>query len=188
MEEGKELLAATEEFDATFQEAVPRPWFYSKLMPDLLDPLYGRIIGGQLYSAGRPEEAKVHLEKAFHADPASADTALALAQVYVALKDYDQAVSVLSSFLNPAQAPKYEIFVLAGQARQMRGDFAGAIDVFDRAVSHFGVNAVLLNAIGECHFQLGKPKEALAAWEKSLQLDPNQPEVRKKAAALKEKK
>jgi len=188
MAEGKELLAATEEFDATFQEAVPRPWFYSKLMPDLLDPLYGRIIGGQLYSAGRPEEAKVHLEKAFHADPASADTALALAQVYVALKDYDQAVSVLSSFLNPAQAPKYEIFVLAGQARQMRGDFAGAIDVFDRAVSHFGVNAVLLNAIGECHFQLGKPKEALAAWEKSLQLDPNQPEVRKKAAALKEKK
>jgi GWxTD domain-containing protein len=188
MAEGKELLAATEEFDATFQEAVPRPWFYSKLMPDLLDPSYGRIIGGQLYSAGRPEEAKVHLEKAFHADPASADTALALAQVYMALKDYEQAVSVLSSFLNPAQAPKYEIFVLAGQARQMRGDFAGAIDVFDRAISHFGVNAVLLNAIGECHFQLGKPKEALAAWEKSLQLDPNQPEVRKKAAALKEKK
>ena len=188
MAEGKELLAATEEFDATFQEAVPRPWFYSKIMPDLLDPLYGRIIGGQLYSAGRPEEAKVHLEKAFHADPASADTALALAQVYMALKDYEQAVSVLSSFLTPAQAPKYEIFVLAGQARQMRGDFSGALDVFDRAVSHFGVNAVLLNAIGECHFQLGKPKEALAAWEKSLQLDPNQPEVRKKAAALKEKK
>ncbi len=188
MAEGKELLAATEEFDVTFQAAVPRPWFYSKVMPDLLDPLYGRIIGEQLYNAGRPEEARVHLEKAFQGDPSSADTALALGQTYVALKDYDKAISVLSSFLNPAQAPKYEIFVLAGQARQMRGDFSGAMDVFDRAVSHFGVNAVLLNAIGECHFQLGKSKEALAAWEKSLQLDPNQPEIKKKTDALKEKK
>jgi len=188
IEEGKEILAGTEEFDVTFRDAVPRPWFYSKVMPDLSDPAYGRIIGGQLYNAGRPEEAKVHLEKAFQADPASADTALALGQTYAALKDYDKAVSVLSSFLNPVQAPKYEIFVLAGQARQMRGDFSGAVEVFDRAVSHFGVNAVLLNAIGECHFQLGKPKEALAAWEKSLQLDPNQPEIKKKTAALKEKK
>jgi tetratricopeptide (TPR) repeat protein len=106
----------------------------------------------------------------------------------VALKDYDKAVAVLSSFLNPAPAPKYEIFVLAGQARRMRGDFAGAMDVFDRAVSHFGVNAVLLNALGECHFQMGKPKEALAAWEKSLQFDPNQPDIKKKTEALKEKK
>ncbi len=186
MAEGKELLAGTEEFDVTFQATVLRPWFYSKLMPDPLDPLYGRIIGGQLYSAGRAEEARVYLEKAFQADPASADTALALAQAYMDLKDYDQAVSVLVFFLSPAQAPKYEIFVLAGQARQMRADFSGAIDIFDRAVSNFGVNAVLLNAIGECYFQLGKSKEALAAWEKSLQLDPNQPDIKKKTAALKE--
>jgi len=188
MAQGKELLAGTEEFDVTFQSAVPRPWFYSKLMPEVPDPLYGRIIGGQLYSAGHPEEAKVYLEKAFQADPASAETALPLAQVYMDVKDYDRALKVLSSFLSPSRPPQYEIFVLAGQALRMRGDFSEAIDIFDRAVSHFGVNAVLLNAIGECHLQLGRPREALAAWEKSLQLDPNQPEIRKKADALKEKK
>jgi len=188
MAEGRELLAGTEEFDVTFQDAVPRPWYYSKIMPDLLDPLYGRIIGEQLFSAGRPGEAKGYLEKAFQAAPASAETALALARVYVDLKNYDGAGSILSSFLNPERPPQYEIYILAGQVSQMRGDYSAAIGVFDRAVTHFGVNAVLLNAIGECHFRLGRPNEALAAWRKSLQLDPNQPEIKKKADALIEKK
>jgi GWxTD domain-containing protein len=188
MEDKKELLAATEEFDVTFQSSVPRPWFYSKLMPDLQDPLYGRIIGGQLFNAGRPGEARVYLEKALQADPAAAETALILARVSMSLKDFDRAVSVLDPFIIPSRQPQYEIYTLAGQARQMKGDLAGAVDVFDRAVSHFGVNAVLLNAVGECRLGLGQTKEALAAWEKSLELDPNQPEIRKKADTLKGKK
>jgi hypothetical protein len=35
---------------------------------------------------------------------------------------------------------------------------------------------------------LGNPEEALAAWEKSLEIDPNQSEIKKKVDLLKEKK
>jgi hypothetical protein len=41
------------------------------------------------------------------------------------------------------------------------------------AVSHYGVNASVLNAIGESDLGLGKLAEALAAFEKSLQLSPD---------------
>lgn len=57
----------------------------------------------------------------------------------------------------------------------------------DRAVAHYGVNAVLLNAIGECYEGLGKPQEAVAAYEKSLQLSPDQPEIKKRVERLKKK-
>jgi tetratricopeptide (TPR) repeat protein len=77
---------------------------------------------------------------------------------------------------------------LAGQAQQKLGAYAKALGVYDRAVAHFGVNTGLFNAIGECLVRLDRPKEALAAWEKSLAIDANQPEIRKKAEGLKDKK
>jgi cytochrome c-type biogenesis protein CcmH/NrfG len=42
--------------------------------------------------------------------------------------------------------------------------------------------------MGENYARLGQVREALAAFDKSLQLNPKQPEIQKKAAALREKK
>jgi Flp pilus assembly protein TadD len=52
-------------------------------------------------------------------------------------------------------------------------------------MSRSGVNAAVLNAVGECYLQMGRSEDALAAWERSLALDPGQPEIRKKADAIK---
>jgi len=46
----------------------------------------------------------------------------------------------------------------------------------------------VLNAIGESYLGMGRPAEALAAFEKSLQLSPDQPEVRNKVEELKKNK
>jgi predicted negative regulator of RcsB-dependent stress response len=46
----------------------------------------------------------------------------------------------------------------------------------------------ILNIIGECYFQLGNTSAALTVWEKSLEINPDQPEIRKNVGALKEKK
>jgi Flp pilus assembly protein TadD len=77
--------------------------------------------------------------------------------------------------------------LLAGEALRKAGNFARAIEVLDRAVSHYGVNASVLKALGESYLGLGKRAEALAAFEKSLQLSPDQPEVRAKVEELKKK-
>ncbi len=47
---------------------------------------------------------------------------------------------------------------------------------------------LLLNTIGEYYFQLGEPREALTAWQKSLVINQNQPQIKKSVEALKEKK
>jgi len=45
----------------------------------------------------------------------------------------------------------------------------------------------VLNAIGTCYVQLGDTEEARTAWEKSLEISPNQQEIKKKLESLKEK-
>jgi GWxTD domain-containing protein len=186
--DGGELVAGTEEFDVSNQEVIPRPWFSSKVMPEAADPIYAQLIGIQLFNSGRAEEAKGYLEKVYQQKPDSADTALALARVYVALKEFSKILPVLSPFLSPPQPPKYEIYFICGQINENLGDYAKALEIYNQTVSHFGINANLLNSIGKCNLQLGRPKEALAAWEKSLEINRDQPDIKKKVEALREKK
>jgi len=186
--DGREVVAGREEFDLTHAEAVPRPWIYAKLMPQPGDPVYDRILGMQLLELGRFAEAKVLLEKAQARAPEAADGLIALAKTYAALGEEAKTVSLLEPFLAPEKTPPYELCLAAGQAYLRTGNPQKALDILDRATSSFGVNAPVLNLIGEAYVGLGKTAEAVAVWEKSLQINTDQPEIRKKVAALKEKK
>jgi len=186
--EGQEVLFDSEDFDITYLEAIARPWIYSKLLPDTEDPVYPHIIGTQLFRSGKIPEARDSLEKAFHKKPDSVDFAMNLAQAYMVLGEYKKIEAILLPFLNQPQMPKYEVIFLMGKTYQNLGELNKAIEIFDKAISHYGLNINLLNAIGECYFQLGNPREALTAWEKSLEINPDQPQIKKSVEALKEKK
>jgi GWxTD domain-containing protein len=183
----KELLLETEEFDVTPLEAIPRPWVYSKILLEPEDPLYSYIIGTQLFNSGRVAEAKAALEEAHEKKPDSADIALSLAQTYMVLNEYVKIEQVLLPFLSQPEPPKYKVFLILGRAYQSTGNFQKAVEIFDKAVSHYGLSTDLLNAIGECYFKLGELGEAQAAWKKSLELNPDQPQVKKVLEVIKEK-
>jgi GWxTD domain-containing protein len=186
--DGRELISAADEFDVSNQPDLPRPWFYSRLMPEIADPVFDQIVGTQLLNSGQVQDARSYLEKAYERKPDSEDAALSLSQAYLALGETARIPLILTPFLAATKAPKYEIFVLAGQAYGKLGEYAKAVSVLDQAVLRFGVNTALLNEIGENHIRLGQTKEALAALEKSLELNSQQPEIRAKVSALKEKK
>lgn len=185
---GVEIVSATEEFDLSFAEALPRPWFSSRILPDAADPVYPEIVGAQLFNLGRYAEARTFLERAAAGKPGSEDTAASLARAHLALDDPAAAAKVLVPFAGAERTAKYETFVLLADALRWKGDLAEAVELLERAVSLYGVNAALLNAVGECQQGLGRIKEALEAFERSLELSPDQPEVRKKVEELKRKK
>ncbi len=186
--DGQEVLFEGEEFDITHLGAIARPWVYSRISPDTQDPFYFYLIGTQLFNSGKIAEARVNLEKAFQKKPGSADFALNLAQTYIVLNEYKKVESVLLPFIHQPQPPQYEVFFMMGKAYQNLGELSEAIDVFNKAITHYGLNINLLNAIGECYFQLGEPSEALRAWQKSLEINTNQPQIKMSVEALKEKK
>jgi GWxTD domain-containing protein len=184
---GVELAAGAEEFDVTPLEKIARPWVYSKILPGLDDPVYQVLIGNQLFSSGRYEEARHFLEAAYRSRPESADYALSLARVEMALQDYSRVETLLLPFFDLEKPPRYEFFFLLASAHHQRGEWEKALGILEQGISHYGLNTVFLNLSGECYLRLGNRAEALRAWEKSLEINPTQPDVQKAVESLQKK-
>jgi len=185
--DGQEKIKVKEEFDLSYLESLPRPWVLSRVLPPPTDPYYGWIIGSQLYKLGRLTEARTVLEAAVAKAPGNEDLALELARVYVALNDYQAAAKILDSFVSAEQGVRYETYLVAAQAAFSFGQYEKALTVLDKAVARHGSDIQLLDLIGDCYFKLGKKEEALAVWQKSLEINPDQPELKKKIQAVKSK-
>jgi len=87
-----------------------------------------------------------------------------------------------------SQQQNYDFLEILGQAAQALGQYEQAINYYKQYLAHFGTNINVLNAIGECYLTLGDIDEALYAWERSLQLEPGQENIKAQVKALKEKK
>jgi len=183
--DGKEEITTREEFDLTYLESLPRPWVMSRVLPAVDDPYYGYIIGHQLHNLGRLSEARAVLENAWSRSSQSEELGMELAQVYVALDENEKAAAILENFINQEKPAHYETYLTAGQALFRTGQFEQAISVLDKALNHYGTNINLLNLIGECYLGLGKKEEALAAWQRSLEISPDQPELKKRIQSIK---
>jgi len=183
----QEIAAARDEFDITPLEKMARPWVCAKIMPGLDDAIYPFLIGNQLFNAGRVEEARLRLEEAFKKKPEDADFALALARADMTLQDYSRVETLLLPFFGLAKPPRYEMFVVLASAHHRKGEWDKALKVLEQGISHYGLNTGFLNLRGECYLRLGNKAEALRAWEKSLELNPAQPDVQKAVNALKQK-
>jgi len=113
---------------------------------------------------------------------------MSLAQLYSRKGEFGPVIDLLAPFMNPEKPPRYEMMFLLATAYQKEGQPERALQVIDQAITHYGVNINILNLAGECHLQLGQRVEALQAFQKSLELVPEQPEVRRLVELLKEKK
>jgi GWxTD domain-containing protein len=182
--DGQEKLTVKDEFDLTYLETLPRPWVLSRVLPPASDPYYGWILGNQLYNLGRLAEARTVLEPAMAKAPGNQDLAMELARVYVGLKDYEKAAKILDSFVSAEQGVRYETYFVAAQAFFNIGQYEKALNILDKAVAQHGTDIQLLDLIGDCYLKLGKKEEALAVWQKSLEINPEQPEVKKKIQAV----
>jgi len=64
---------------------------------------------------------------------------------------------------NEAEDVPYEILLFLGKSHQALSEYSDAIEIYNTAVSRFGVNVDLLNSLGECSFRLGNNEDALDA-------------------------
>jgi tetratricopeptide (TPR) repeat protein len=184
MENNREIISQKKEFAITALSSIPRPWVHSRILPEIESPHYSYILGVQFGNSGFYEEARTYLEKAVAKQSGSMDYSLTLARIYMALREYEKAKSLLLPFAAQPE-PSYELLFLFGQIHFNLGEFDRAIIILDKAISLYGLNANVLNMIGESYFRMSNPQEALKAWEKSLEINPDQPQIIDKVNTLK---
>ena len=184
---GQELAFQSENFAVSPVISLPRPFIQSKALPAINDALNDFRIGTQHFNQEDYGKAAVLFEQALNKKPGELDFAINLAKTYYILERYQDVENILAPFLKKENV-KYDVYFYSGKSAQARGDFAEAILHFREAISHFGLNIFLLNALGECYFNLNNKPEARAAWEKSLEINPDQPQIQEKLSSLKGKK
>ncbi len=100
---------------------------------------------------------------------------------------FEEAKKILLPFLETSQDNK-KFLRLLGQASQKLGQFKEAIDYYKQYLAYYGTNLQILNAIGYCYFSTGNKEEALVAFEKSLEINPKQEEIKKIVSSLNDEK
>jgi GWxTD domain-containing protein len=178
-----DLGAAKEDFILSAQPGLPATWSISERNPPPDDPQYSHILGTELLSVDRIEEAKKILEDAYRKRPDSLDFALSLAQAHFRSQEYPKVEELLTRFLSQADEQS-QVYDLLGRSHFHQGDFAKAVYYFKKYLSHFGTNLEILNLLAESFYQVGEKEEARSAWKKSLEIEPRQEEVRKKLEIL----
>jgi tetratricopeptide (TPR) repeat protein len=142
--------------------------------------------GRQYFNKGEIVKARIELENAYQRQPNEESIALPLANIYMTLKQPAKMKEILAPFAD-IESPKYETLFFLGKAHQALGEYDRAIAFYNKAVSSHGINIYLLNGLGECYNALGNTAEALTAWERSLEIQPDQPDIQAKVKAVKDK-
>jgi len=109
--------------------------------------------------------------------PTNGEFGILFAKVRFEQKRYQDVLNILET-LPESVKDNYDLSMLIGGSYQALGDFTKAIDTFKQTLDMFGVNTNLLNTLGRCYSSAGNTTEALATLDKSLEIDPNQEEIK----------
>lgn len=182
-----ELLAKGEvrearraDFEISPLKSLPRPLVITRGQLEPADHLL--LTGLQNLNLGRLEEALKRIKRAYELRP-DPRSALAYAEILFRIQDYRKVIELLSPLAGDT-APA-EVYSLLGQSHHALNEHARAVVYYEIYLERFGLSPDILNFLGTCYYQLGQKDKALAVWEKSLSLKPEQDKLRELVNSLK---
>jgi GWxTD domain-containing protein len=182
---GQRQLSERDALSVT-KKPLPGSWLVAQTNPPADDPYYSYILGNQFFNKGEIQKAHDELMKAYEKQPDSLDYALSYTRVLMGLREYQKVIKTLTPF-EQSGIENFGLFFTLGRASENVGEFEKAIQLYQKGLSQKGDVIMVLNSIGDCYYKLGNKEQALRAWEKSLELRPNQEQIKKLIDQLKEK-
>ncbi|MCK4931099.1 MAG: GWxTD domain-containing protein [Candidatus Aminicenantes bacterium] len=174
---GNELLSRQEDF-YVMESPLSRAWIYAKKIDSVNDAVYSYLLGMQLLNVGNVDRARLKLDEAYQKDSDSLDFALGYAEALFVSKEFTTIKEILKPF-ESREVKNNALYASLGRASQGLKEYDEAIALYQTFMEHEGLHYEILNAVGLCHRALGHTAEAIQAWEKSLELNPAQPEIKR---------
>ena len=182
----REVGSLKEDFSLSHVKALPPLWSISDKLPSLDDPHHFYVLGVEYLSQEQFAKARLLLEKSYARRPESLEFALGLAEACLALQEFSRVQEILVRFLERAKEDA-GVFFLLGKSAFLGNDPGKAVYFFKKYLAQFGTNLEVLNMLASSLYQTGNRKEALAAWKKSLEIEPRQEDIKKKVEELERK-
>ena len=110
--------------------------------------------------------------------------ALSYTRVLMALKEFQKVREILTPFEKEGKEI-FGLFFTLGRASEKVSELKEAISYYQEALSQKGDVVAVLNSIGDCYFKLGNKEQAVRAWKKSLEINPDQEQIKKIIEKLK---
>lgn len=181
-----ELFSQDAPFLITHLESLSRPWIVSMPMVSAEDPAFANILGKQFLNKNDRTKAKPLLEEAYRKNPSSPEFALDWCNILYEDKELQQVKQIAGPFLQDQR--KYPFLQVVGQTCQALGEIPEAISFYKEHLAYYGTNILILNSVGDCYYQVNNMKEALIAFERSLEISSDQERIKTLVKAIKEKK
>ena len=121
-------------------------------------------------------EALPHLKAALSSRPADPILTVELVRVLIGLGELDQAAALLDQLGLPGTEP----LRLRAMLLQRRGEFIDACQLYEQVVTADGQDFESWGNLGICLLTTDRPREAIAAFSRSLALRPDRLSVRQK--------
>ncbi|MCX6559683.1 MAG: GWxTD domain-containing protein [Candidatus Aminicenantes bacterium] len=162
----------------------PAAWVAAGTNPPAGDPYYAFVLGTQAANRGDTTAALKSLVDAWRANEESIEFAVGYAKALLAVKDAGPARDVLGRY-DGKPGVDFDFYATLGRAAWMAGQVREAAGWYDKALLYQRNVPAALNALGECRLTLGEEAKAREAWRRSLEVQPDQPEIKKKLDGLK---
>jgi len=174
--EGNKLLQAKRDFSVTRQPQ-PGAWYVAQTNPPVEDPFYHFARGNQLLNKREMGKAVDELRKAHEGSPESVEYALSYGRALLIAENFKEVIYALTPYA-AAGKEEFELFYYLGEAAKRIGEPEAAVGYYQKALTQKGNMVEILNSLGSCYLELGNTEEALRAWDKSLEINPDQSTIR----------
>jgi len=179
---GKEVFSNESEFNLSSLSRIPRPWSYSKIYPPLDHAYFALIRSYQYLSLGQNDRVIQELEKFYILAAPQKDIATVLATAYFNQNDYPKVIEILDPL---KEVQDLEILKLLGKSYFQLDKYERAIEYFGKAQVTGGEIIEVLNLLGYSYYKNNDSQNALRYLERSLKLNPEQPNIRQLIDKLK---
>ena len=179
---GTEVMKQSQEFSVSQLAFSLRPWSFRRVYPPLVHPYFNMIRAFQYLGLKEYDRAMQEIEACYDRTNPHKEMAEPLARAYFGKGDYAKVIDVLSPL---KEIQEFKIIELLGKSYYALGDYRSAIDYFKKALTVGGEVIDIINTIGFCYLRINNPGEALKAFERSLKLSPNQPDIKQRVDGLK---
>ena len=185
---GTVVVEKTTPIQVSPRSAIARPWNIRRSFNTRNPGVLALARGAQLTRLKRYAEAESELEKAVAADnPRLVPARWKLAGAYILSRKSEQALQLLVP-LEEEYPNQYEVIAGLGFAYFLEKDSTRAVDYLERAIKIRHPDTSVLNALGESYQQTGSLEKAREAFERSLELNPDQKAVHEILSSLGESK